>query len=38
MRIASKEISAVSLVKEALGKAKKYEDKNIFVSLNEEMP
>ena len=36
MRIASKEISAVSLVKEALGKAKKYEDKNIFVSLNEE--
>ncbi len=36
MKIASKEISAVSLVKEALGKAKKYEDKNIFVSLNEE--
>lgn len=36
MKIANKEISAVSLVKEALEKAKKYEDKNIFVSLNEE--
>lgn len=36
MKIASKDISAVSLVKEALEKAKKYEDKHIFVSLNEE--
>ena len=36
MKIATKEISAVSLVKEALEKAKKYETKNIFVSLNEE--
>ncbi|MBR1875469.1 Asp-tRNA(Asn)/Glu-tRNA(Gln) amidotransferase subunit GatA, partial [Candidatus Saccharibacteria bacterium] len=36
MKIATKEVSAVSLVKEALEKAKKYKDKNIFVSLNEE--
>ncbi len=36
MKIASKEVSAVSLVKEAFEKAKKYEDKHIFVSLNEE--
>ena len=36
MKIATKEVSAVSLVKEALEKAKKYESKNIFVSLNEE--
>lgn len=36
MRIADKNTSAVSLVKEALEKAKKYEDKHIFVSLNEE--
>ena len=36
MKIADKNTSAVSLVKEALEKAKKYEDKHIFVSLNEE--
>jgi aspartyl/glutamyl-tRNA(asn/gln) amidotransferase, A subunit len=35
MKIADKTISAVSLVKAALEKAKKYADKNIFVSLNE---
>ena len=36
MKIASKEISAVSLVQEALDKAKKYADYNIFISMNEE--
>ena len=36
MKIADKTTSAVSLVKEALEKAKKYENKNIFVFLNEE--
>ncbi len=36
MKIASKENSAVKMVKEALEKAKKYESYNIFVSLNEE--
>lgn len=36
MKIASKEISAVSLVKEALEKAKNYADYNVFISLNEE--
>lgn len=36
MKIADKTTSAVSLVKEALDLAKKYADKNIFVSLNEE--
>ena len=36
MKIASKEVSAVSLVKEALEKAKKYADYNVFISLNEE--
>lgn len=36
MKIASKDISAVSLVQEALDKAKKYDDYNIFISLNEE--
>lgn len=36
MKIADKNTSAVSLVKEALEKAKKYESKHIFVSLNEE--
>ena len=36
MKIATKENSAVKMVKEALEKAKKYESYNIFVSLNEE--
>ncbi len=36
MRIANKKISAVSLVQEALDKAEKYSDYNIFVSLNKE--
>ncbi len=36
MKIADKTTTAVSLVKEALDLAKKYEDKHIFVSLNEE--
>jgi aspartyl-tRNA(Asn)/glutamyl-tRNA(Gln) amidotransferase subunit A len=36
MKIADKNTTAVSLVTEALEKAKKYEDKHIFVSLNEE--
>ena len=36
MKIADKTTSAVSLVKEALERAKKYEYKHIFVSLNEE--
>ena len=36
MKTASIKVSAVSLVKEALEKAKKYEDKHVFVSLNEE--
>lgn len=36
MKIANKDISAVSLVKEALEKAKKYKDYNIFISMNEE--
>lgn len=35
MKIADKETTAVSLVQEALKKAKKYEKYNIFVSLNE---
>lgn len=35
MKIASKKVSAVSLVKEALEKAKRCEKYNIFVSLNE---
>ena len=36
MKIADLHISAVSLVKEALEKAKKYASHNIFISLNEE--
>lgn len=36
MKIASKEVSAVKLVKEALEKAKQFEDYNIFTSLNGE--
>ena len=36
MKIADKNTSAVSLVKEALERAKKFEYKHIFVSLNEE--
>ena len=36
MRIANKEVSAVSLVKEALEKARKFEDYHIFISMNEE--
>lgn len=36
MKIANKDISAVSLVKEALEKAKKYEEYNIFNFLNTE--
>ena len=36
MKIADKTTSAVSLVQAALDLAKKYEDKHIFVSLNEE--
>lgn len=36
MRIADKTTTAVSLVTEALEKAKKYENKHIFVSMNEE--
>lgn len=36
MRIASKKVSAVSLVKEALEKAKKFADYHIFISMNEE--
>ena len=36
MQIATKDISAVSLVKAALDKAKRCENYNIFVSLNEE--
>ncbi len=36
MRIATKDITATSLVKEALGKAKKYADYNVFTFLNEE--
>ena len=36
MRIADKNTTAVSLVTEALEKAKKFENKHIFVSLNEE--
>lgn len=36
MKIADKTTTAVSLVKEALERAKKYEDKHVFVSLNEE--
>ena len=35
MKIASKENSAVKIVEEALAKAKKYADHNIFISLNE---
>ena len=36
MQIASKEVSAVSLVKAALEKAKRCKNYNIFISLNEE--
>lgn len=36
MKIASRDISAVSLVQEALDKAKKYADYNIFISINED--
>ena len=36
MQIASKEVSAVSLVKAALERAKRCENYNIFISLNEE--
>lgn len=36
MKIADKTTSAVQMVKEALEKAKKYEDYHVFVSLNEE--
>ena len=36
IRTASKELSAVSLVKEALEKAKKFENYHVFTSLNEE--
>lgn len=36
MRIASKEVSAVSLVKEALRKAHEFEDYHVFISMNEE--
>ena len=36
MKIADSKNTAVSMVKEALEKAKKYADYNIFVSLNEE--
>ena len=36
IRVASKEVSAVSLVQEALDKAKKYEDYHAFISLNSE--
>ncbi|MBQ6355442.1 Asp-tRNA(Asn)/Glu-tRNA(Gln) amidotransferase subunit GatA [Candidatus Saccharibacteria bacterium] len=36
MQIASKEVSATSLVKAALEKAKRCENYNIFISLNEE--
>lgn len=36
IRVASKDLSAVSLVKEALEKAKKYENYHVFTSLNEE--
>ncbi len=36
MKIADKDTTAVSLVTEALEKAKKFENKHIFVSLNEE--
>lgn len=36
MKTASKDVTAVSLVKEALDKAKKYADYNVFISLNEE--
>lgn len=36
MKIADKNNSAVSMVKEAYEKAKKYEDYHIFVSMNEE--
>lgn len=36
MQIASKDISAVSMVKAALEKAEKYQDYHVFVSLNSE--
>lgn len=36
MKIASKDVSAVSMVKEALEKAKRCKNYNIFTSLNEE--
>ena len=36
MKIADKNTTAVSLVTEALEKAKKFENKHVFVSLNEE--
>ncbi|MBR2659255.1 Asp-tRNA(Asn)/Glu-tRNA(Gln) amidotransferase subunit GatA [Candidatus Saccharibacteria bacterium] len=37
MQIASKDHTAVSMIKAALEKAKQYEDYHIFVSLNEEI-
>lgn len=36
MKIANREVSAVSLVRAALEKAKKYADYNVFISLDEE--
>ncbi len=36
MQIATKEVSAVDMVKTALEKAKRFENYNIFISLNEE--
>ena len=36
MRLANKKVTAESLVKEALAKAKKYKDYNIFTYLNED--
>lgn len=36
MQIASKDVSAVDMVRAALDKAKKYADYNIFISLNED--
>jgi aspartyl-tRNA(Asn)/glutamyl-tRNA(Gln) amidotransferase subunit A len=36
MKIADKNTTAVSLVREALAKAKQYKDHNVFISMNEE--
>ena len=36
MQIASKDVSAVDMVRAALDKAKKYADDNIFISLSED--